>query len=151
MWFHCYYKTPERACGPDAPSCVSGLALGWRSRWTLEAQAFPLFWPWFVFLLKLRSFSFTGKRNISPLGSFLAPTVHDSSSSIWLCFLNFSLASICYKKACTHICIIRSTICNFEISRALKVGKFLMFDSKIHEETNYDVNYLKAVHLLYCI
>lgn len=130
--------------------CVSGLALGWRSGWPPEAPVLPLFCPWF-FLLKLRSFTFMGKRNISPLGSFPAPTVHDFSSSIGLCFPNFSLASICYKKACTHVCIIRSTICNFEISRALKAGKFLMFDSKIHEEANRDVNYIKAVHMLYLL
>ena len=130
--------------------CVRRLVLGRRSGWPLEVPMLP---PTpglaLVFLLvKTEEFWFYGYKK------YITPMFLPSSNSQWFpqaVFPKLFLTSIHYKKACTHICIIRSAICNFEISRALKIGKFLMFDSKTHGGTNPAVNYLKAIYTLYLL
>lgn len=87
VWFHGYYKTLKGVVG--APSCVSAGSLAWRAG-DLQKPQCSLFCPWFFFLLKLRSFSFMGKRNISPLGSFPAQQSMISAAASGLCFPNFS-------------------------------------------------------------
>lgn len=67
--------------------CVGRLFWGKEAGGLRKSQG-PPFWPWFVYLLKLKHSGFMDRCNISPLSSFPAPTVSDFSKSVVWCFPN---------------------------------------------------------------
>lgn len=124
VWFGCYYKALEKACGPEARAVCQESCSGRKER---PLPEYSPFWPWFFYLLKLRSFGFMDIWNIPITSSFLPSSVNDSSNSTVQYFPDFFwpqpiMRNVSLFGACTHICIIRSAICNFETSKALTLS-----------------------------
>lgn len=95
VWFGCYYKALEKACGPEARAVCQESCSGRKKRLLPE---YSPFWPWFFYLLKLRSFGFMDLWNIPITSSFLPSSVNDSSNSTVQYFPDCFLTSTHHEK-----------------------------------------------------